>query len=290
MDTLNGSDSYFPDSAFPVDRWCQRNVSANPTTVARLASRVCAGQVGMLIDPLAGFGASAVAARLLGCDFFGIEIDQFAAAVTLAKGAANDSVIREAAAAVRELDHRDSVNPESLPKMVWATAAVASEFASSAGLSLDEAISLMQRDVAELPAKNTTVVCGDARVFSSWEALIWNAPGVAFISPPFTDDSNAAATSDAQQLAIRAFPYPGVASQNRGLLAGVFEQLAENAPGVHVILEHESHAAHDPVRIREELAMTSATLTISEVVATRNFSGRGTHCYVIGRAGRPTRA
>src|SRR4051812_39967113 len=64
---------YLADPEFPVDRWHQMESSANAKAIARLLHDCSDRRLESIVDPFAGCGSTAVAARMLGVPFGGIE-------------------------------------------------------------------------------------------------------------------------------------------------------------------------------------------------------------------------
>ncbi len=85
--------AYLPDPTEPVDRWFQARNASNVRTTVRIVRDLCP-DADLLVDPLAGGGSSACAARLLGLPFFGVELDPVLACVCAAKSTATASHAR----------------------------------------------------------------------------------------------------------------------------------------------------------------------------------------------------
>jgi hypothetical protein len=185
---LEGS-GYLPDPTEPVDRWVQAANASNVRTTMAVVRELLPTPAEVLIDPLAGGGSSAAAARAMGLPFFGIELDPVLACITLAKTVCTPRHAR----LLGELPPPDAVElpvrpADAMPGDPLAVSCLAliSALRTEAGRPL--APGELSADLAAARAAHpaSRVVHGDATGEQAWAALrLPQAPAVVYTSPPF---------------------------------------------------------------------------------------------------------
>lgn len=191
---------YHPEPDAPVDRWFQAANASNARTTATLLRRLAQGQPAAVVDPFAGGGSSAVAARMLQLPFYGIESDPVLACVSLAKAEGRPRHVQHLPDLRRAGDEEwlpralteiaDRSTPADVP-VVSALAVVAALYGTRNSVPDAE----MFR--ADLSALDTTAppgrtVRGDAASDAAWAALrLPDTAILGYTSPPFGVTSSA---------------------------------------------------------------------------------------------------
>jgi hypothetical protein len=189
---------YHPDRDEPVDRWFQTANASNARTTVDIVKRVVREPPTFVIDPFAGGGSTASAARILGLPFFGIEIDPVLACVSLAKAEGRTRHVRllegfpgvyDSTRLTKALaDISIHCAPADVP-VVSALAILARLRTMRHGwLGTDELASDLA--IRETVAPVGKIVRGDATSGASWEALhLPDSSAVLYCSPPFGETS-----------------------------------------------------------------------------------------------------
>jgi hypothetical protein len=186
---------YLPDPKEPIDRWFQPSNASNARTTAEIVRQMVTTRPSILIDPFAGGGSTAVAARILRLPFFGIEINPILACVTLAKSQGQLRQAQFLASAAKEhgpqhLDQtlaylRALCQPADVPAASALAVLSALRTLHNSDMRADEVVGdLTLYDLNETP--DGRAICGDASEADSWEALELPAcDAVIYTSPPF---------------------------------------------------------------------------------------------------------
>jgi DNA methylase len=186
-------EAYFPDPAEPVDRWFQADNSGNAQTVRKLI-RFFAPRAESVIDPFAGAGSTAAAARSLGMPFFGIEHHPVLAAACLAKlhtsrphvGLLGETLSTDDTAALEQtlIDIKNRTEG-ALTRDLSALAIICYLSARSGRPLTAEALAADLRSIPAPPPAGS-VVYGDCTTPGAWHlARIPSRPSVVYTSPPF---------------------------------------------------------------------------------------------------------
>ena len=184
---------YAPDPAEPVDRWFQAHNASNVRTTTAILTLLGARSDVVVVDPFAGGGSTAVAARLLGMRFFGIEHDPLLACVCLAKSSGH---ARHAELLPQTTMPIDAALADIAARVAPADAQVVSALAVVTALRAERGqrvdAELLAGDLATSPATAPPgrVVCEDATSPRAWAALDPpRAPALVYTSPPFGSSS-----------------------------------------------------------------------------------------------------
>lgn len=185
---------YHPDPREPVDRWFQTASASNVRTTMEIVADLVGPSCRALVDPFAGGGSSATAARLMNLPFFGIEIDPVLACVSLAK---SQATVGHAQMLRRLPPIRDLKSLLSVLTMLPACGSadevtVASCLAIVLALRASRGTPLGYEEVADdltrhrPPAATGQLVCADATAPAGWRALQVPTEGaVLYTSPQF---------------------------------------------------------------------------------------------------------
>ncbi|MER6539095.1 hypothetical protein ABT215_35985 [Streptomyces sp900105755] len=194
----------------------------------------------LFVDPLAGGGSSACAARLLGLSFFGLELDPILACVCLAKSTAI-------------ADHARVLPPSATPshdEPVVSCLAVTRRLSAGTDHPVSSAAMLadLERDA---PAPTLPLVLwADATQATVWDELHVEAQhAVLYTSPPFGINSPRpqapselyadAVTALASAEAARASAGPDTFASYEEIATSVVVHAARKLGRATVILEHE---------------------------------------------------
>ncbi|MFG3662538.1 hypothetical protein [Streptomyces sp. NPDC047706] len=228
---------YLPDPREPIDRWFQARNASNVRTTVRIVRDLCP-TADLFVDPLAGGGSSACAARLLGLPFFGVELDPLLACVCLAKSAA-------------EFDHVRAVPPRVSPDQPLASCLSVTRRLSE-GTEHPVSEHEMLADLVAGPCATTGshVLWGDATQAEIWDELHVQARhAVLYTSPPFDLSSPRpqalpglraeAELALAAAKAARSGIGPGAFASYDQIASAVVLRAAYRLQRLTVILEHE---------------------------------------------------
>jgi len=252
--------AYLPDPDEPLDRWFQAGNASNADTIVAIARDLDVRNADIVVDPFVGGGSCAVAARLMGLPFFGIELDPILACATLAKtlctpehAAALTSVpdvtagadLARALKAIRARCAPEDVLPVSCLAVVRGLRAEA-----GSPLPVADVVDDLRRGTpaARPPGR---VVCGDATGKESWNALgdLRGSHALVYTSPPFGVVSPRVAASSALDTAARGVlrraglamrpGLPATFDAYRDIAMGMLAQATEALARATVIVEHE---------------------------------------------------
>jgi DNA methylase len=186
-------EAYLPDKEEPVDRWFQAGNSGNAQTVRTLISDMAPDAV-CVIDPFAGAGSTAVAARCLRKPFFGIEQHPVLAAACLAKQRTTQRHARllgetpstddTTALGQALIDIRNRADGTAVRDL--SALAIICYLSASKGRPLTA--EALTADLASIPRPRPAgrVVCGDCTTPEAWHlARIPRQRSVLYTSPPF---------------------------------------------------------------------------------------------------------
>ncbi|GAX57099.1 hypothetical protein [Streptomyces olivochromogenes] len=188
------AERYHPDPREPVDRWFQTASASNVRTTMAVVTDLVGPSCGAVVDPFAGGGSSAAAARLMNLPFFGIEIDPVLACVSLAKSRAT---VRHARMLRRLPPIHDVKGLLSVLAMLPACGSadevtVASCLAVVLALRASRGTPLGYEEVTgdlarhRPPAATGRLVCADATAPAGWRDLPVPKEGaVLYTSPQF---------------------------------------------------------------------------------------------------------
>lgn len=185
---------YLPDPDEPVDRWYQARNASNARTTVELIEALVPHPVDFVLDPFAGGGSSAYAARLMRLPFYGIESDPVLACVALAKARSDNrhaALLRQLSAVVSQADVGgvlETIRTRCPPHDVTAVSALAVVVAL--GAFQDRAVTpeavAHELGSAESAIPFSRVVLGDAADPAAWDRLaIPPRSAVMYTSPPF---------------------------------------------------------------------------------------------------------
>jgi hypothetical protein len=265
--------AYLPDPDEPLDRWFQAGNASNADTIVAIARDLDVTHPDIVVDPFVGGGSCAVAARLMGLPFFGIELDPILACATLAKTLCTP---HHAAALTQVPDVTDSDGLRRTLKAIRAHCAPrdvlpVSCLAVLRSLRAESGRPLPVADVVDDLRRGTPaaqppghVVCGDATGKESWNALgdLRDRHALVYTSPPFGVVSPRVAASTALDTAARGVLRRAGLAMRPGLPAtfeaygdiamGMLAQASEALGRASVIVEHEP--ADDGADARDALA------------------------------------
>jgi hypothetical protein len=279
---------YFPDPAERIDRWHQAANSSNVQNTIKMITDMCEKHrhpfPARIVDPFAGAGSTAVAARLMGVDFFGIEIDPVLACIATAKVSAR-------------LPHRRRPRILTRPadKLVRECLAV---LTSSQDMWRRPRLRVqINKDLAHdqgAPAAST-VICGDTTHPRTWQAATdITGSTVIYTSPPFGHTAQKAPWSTStHDRAVQALEHAGryvhdkspeEASDYPSFVTAMLMNAKATMPGALVIIEHEP--AHDQVDERISIAEhieRKADVAVLDILESGNFSGKGPLSFFVCR-------
>jgi len=269
--------AYLPDPDEPVDRWFQASNASNVRTTVGVLALLREVGARIVIDPFAGGGSTAMAARLRCQPFYGIEMNPVLACISLAKAEGRPHHAQLLP------DLRDADRPEWLPAALGgisgrvapqdaptvAAMAVVAALRATDGRPIDRTTLHEDLTATPSPAGPGRTVCGDAVSESAWKLLDPpELPALVYCSPPFGPSSPSlgappAIRQGAAELlgAAGLFcpdgrgPMPGYTDITMGMLHRMVRHVRRGA----LVLEHEpddegrSAVAPLMARIRDEL-------------------------------------
>lgn len=231
-------EAYFPDPEEPVDRWFQADNSGNAQTVRKMIDYL-APEAESVIDPFAGAGSSATAARWLEKPFFGIEQHPVLAAACLAKVHTTRPHVEmlgqapstdDTAALDRTLLGIRNRTDGALARDLTALAITCYLSARSGRPLTAEALTA---DLGSIPAPHPAgrVVYGDCTTADAWSlSRVPHGPSVIYTSPPFGAwSSRLEAPAPVQQSAAELLQSADLAS---GSPSGPFTSYTELTVGM----------------------------------------------------------
>jgi len=272
-------DDYLPDRREPIDRWYQAENSSNVRTTLHIIAELAPARPSLILDPFAGAGSAAVAARSLGVPFFGVDADPILTCVTIAKTFATGEHIAGLLDRPRLAVDTDDVvlNCLNLIRRIRA--------ANQRPLDLaDMATDLVD---AGAPHPQSQVFWGDATNRASWSAVpVVAGRKLIYCSPPFGVSSPRpvappSLVEDARRILIaadrcRVERPPTEFGSYSDLAAGMLRQAREHLDVATVIMEYEppdskvDRRMKIARRLRQEIGAD-----IDQVFVTQAFSARG---------------
>ena len=291
------AERYHPDPREPVDRWFQTASASNVRTTMEVVADLVGPSCSAVVDPFAGGGSSATAARLMNLPFFGIEIDPVLACVSLAKSRATAGHARmlRRLPPIRDLKSLLSVLA-MLPVCGSADeVTVASCLAIVLALRASRGTPLGYEEVASdltrhrPPAATGQLVCADARAPAGWRALQVPTKGaVLYTSPQFGRRSPLLGappqlTAAARDILAAAHADHGreTTLENAGFTATTVATLRQSAMMMQratVVIEHEpdddGHDATEEV-LEQAAAALPGRVYDARVIICGQFTWRG---------------
>ena len=295
---------YFPDPDAAVDRWLQAQNASNARTTAELIRRLVSHPVTAVLDPYAGGGSTATAARLLNFPFLGIELDPVLACASVVKSKATarhahmlgplPEVLSTDGSADEALNCPASDEDRLIVRclQVLRTRWLRSGRDAAAMRPLDLAAEL---DRLPPPSQASRIRWGNSSDLESWTSLLVPPAGaVIYTSPPFGPTSPRMANdADVRSYAEKTLVDGNVALSMSG--PGEFPDYLHSALAVFdrayavldhftAIIEHEpgddGSDARGPLadRLRYEYGAGVVGLRVLETAA---FSRRGTFSLVV---------
>lgn len=264
--------AYLPDPHEPLDRWFQAGNASNADTIVAIARDLDVRHPDIVVDPFVGGGSCAVAARLMGLPFFGIELDPILACATLAKtlctpehadalrllpDVTDSNSLARALKVIRARCAPDAVLPLSCVAVVRCLRA---EYGRP--LPVADVVDDLHRAAPVAPAGR--VVCGDATGKESWNALgdlrgrhalLYTSPPFGVVSPRIRPSSSldGAARGVLRRADLAMRPgLPATFDAYRDIAMGMLAQATEALGTATVVVEHEP--ADDGSDAREGLA------------------------------------
>ncbi|MFJ9929470.1 hypothetical protein ACIRU5_26015 [Streptomyces misionensis] len=228
---------YLPDPCEPIDRWFQARNASNVRTTVRIVRDLCP-DADLFVDPLAGGGSSACAARLLGLPFFGIELDPLLACVCLAKSVAGPED-------ASTLPSR--VDPD---QPVASCLSVARRLSANTERPVSDGEMLADLEGGPNASAGSHVLWGDATQAAVWDelheetrrAVLYTSPPFGFSSPrpePHAWLRTEAELALTAAKAARSGTGPGTFPSYDQIASAVVFRAAQRFRRLTVILEHE---------------------------------------------------
>lgn len=189
--------AYLPDPAEPVDRWFQAGNASNVQTICRLIGDL-APDAECVIDPFAGAGSTAAAARTLRKPFFGVEQDPVLATACLAKlhASPRHAGLLAGTPSMDDLEALDrtlaGIGNRTNGALARDLSALAVICYLSARWGRPLTAEQLTADLASVPPPHPDgrAVRGDATTAAAWQlARIPRRPSVVYTSPPFRTSS-----------------------------------------------------------------------------------------------------
>ena len=282
---------YRPDANEAIDRWFQAANSSNVRTTLRIIANVCPTRPTLVVDPFAGAGSAAVAARQLRVPFFGLDTDPVLVCVTVAKALAGRQHVDWIKNPPVDLPTRDRLVAECLGLVI--------ELRQATGqpLTLDHITADLQR--SGVPHSASAVYWADATSTAGWSGASRVDGGVIYCSPPFGVSSPRPHVPEwlhekARQILKRGEcakvdSSPAVFDSYSELAAGMLRQARQHLGSTFLIMEYEpadgrvDHRKSIVERLRDE-----PQARIGDVLFTRAFSDRGLFSLIHGDIGAVT--
>jgi hypothetical protein len=274
---------YLPDPNEPIDRWFQARNASNVRTTVRIVRDLCPA-ADLFVDPLAGGGSSACAARLLGLPFFGVELDPLLACVCLAKS-------------VAESDHARAVPARVDPdRPVASCLSVTRRLSASTEHPVSDHDILTDLEGSPYPSTESRVLWGDASQAALWDELHVDARrAVLYTSPPFGLSSprpqappeirTEAELALKAAKAARSGTGPGPFASYDQIASAVVLQAAQRLRRLTVILEHEPADDGSDARfltIRRLNDVLGSRLRDVRILECGAYSARGMFSLIVG--------
>ena len=302
--------AYLPDPHEPLDRWFQAGNASNADTIVAIARDLDVTNADIVVDPFVGGGSCAVAARLMGLPFFGIELDPILACATLAKTLCTP----EHAAALRRVPEVTDGNslaralkairtryapPDVLPLSCLAVVRCLRAESGSPLPVADVVADLGPSTPVAQPASR--VVCGDATSKESWNALgdLRGRHALVYTSPPFGVVSPRVAASTGLDAAARGVlrraglamrpGLPATFDAYRDIAMGMLAQVTEALGRASVIVEHEPADDGSDARLglaEDVLMRFGDRVRDLRILEGKPFSWRGPLSFVVFELGR----
>ncbi len=187
---------YLPDPRGRVDRWFQARNGSNAGTTREVVA-LLSGGADLLLDPFAGAGSTAAAARSMDVPFHGIECDPVLAAIGMAKATAATRHVRwfaELAEGVTAASVED-VCAAIADRVPAEDVAAVSALAVSACVRDGDRPLRAEELMADLedsapPRPQSTLALGDCTDERAWKRLrLQGHRPVVYTSPPFGETS-----------------------------------------------------------------------------------------------------
>lgn len=170
---------YLPSTAEPIDRWFQAANASNVRTTMAIIEDLCGKPPAFLVDPYAGSGSAAIAARRFGVPFYGLELDPVLACVSIGK------TLAQAA----DLGARGAVSTGREALVSGCLGLLGEIVRQATGTGLPPSF-LLDLESGPPPDERSAFVQGDAAVAANW-SHVTPPPGhgVIYTSPPFGPSS-----------------------------------------------------------------------------------------------------
>ncbi|MFJ7182260.1 hypothetical protein ACIQXA_39260 [Streptomyces massasporeus] len=291
------AERYYPDPREPVDRWFQTASASNVRTTMEVVTDLVGPSCKAIVDPFAGGGSSATAARLMNLPFFGIEIDPVLACVSLAKSRATVDHARMLRRLPPIHDLKSLMSVLAMLPVCDSTdeVTVASCLAIVLALRTSRGTPLDYEEVADdlthhrPPAATGQLVCADATAPESWRALQVPTEGaVLYTSPQFGRRSPLLGappqlTASARDILAAAHADHGrqTTPEDAGFTATTVATLRQSAMTMQratVVIEHEpdddGHDATEEV-LEHAAAALPGRVYDARVITCGQFTWRG---------------
>ncbi|MEE4543045.1 hypothetical protein V2S66_13840 [Streptomyces sp. V4-01] len=291
------AERYHPDPREPVDRWFQAASASNVRTTTAVVADLVGPSCGAVVDPFAGGGSSAAAARLMGLPFFGIEIDPVLACVSMAKSRATVRHARmlQGLPPIRDLD---SLHPVLAMLSTCGGAdevTVASCLAVVLALRASRGAPLGYVEVADDLARRPPsaaagrLVCADATASEGWRDLsVPQEHAVLYTSPQFGRRSPLLGAPAGLTVAARGILTTAGTDHDRaaapqdagfaGTTVAMLRQAASRMRRATVVIEHEpDDEGHDATQevLEQAAAALPGRVHGARVIACGQFTWRG---------------
>ncbi|MFB7459179.1 MULTISPECIES: hypothetical protein [unclassified Streptomyces] len=291
------AERYHPDPREPVDRWFQTASASNVRTTMAVVADLVGPSCSAVVDPFAGGGSSATAARLMNLPFFGIETDPVLACVSLTKSRAT---VRHARMLRRLPPIHDVKDLLSVLAMLPACGsaeevAVASCLAVVLALRASRGTPLGYEEITgdlarhRPPAATGRLVCADATAPAGWRDLPVPKEGaVLYTSPQFGRRSPLLGAPPRLTASARDVLAAAEAAHGReaapedsgfaGTTVAMLRQAASMMRRATVVVEHEpdddGHDATEETLERAAAALPGRVYD-ARVIACGQFTWRG---------------
>lgn len=296
--------AYLPDKLAPVDRWLQAANASNAQTTVAIIQDLVSGPIVAVLDPFAGAGSSAAAARIMSLPFLGIELDPVLVCACLAKTFSEERHAKWLAQCgpIESLDEVTGILPtivqDSGPEDVLIVACLAliklqrARTEKLVPLSAEEMISDLA--LAPRPRSGGRVIWGDSRDPASWTALR-PPPGrvVIYTSPPFGSTSpRLARPAEIEMAAEKILVAGGVATTTSGpgkfpeyerSVAHMVRQARSVLESATLIIEHEpsDDGSDSRILVAERLESEFKNVKDIRILENKKFSERGPISFIV---------